>query len=208
MPGLYRAKVEGKVILGRAGLALPFTPSDGPICFAQDHKNFFVSPMVNDFKNPKAPWVGNPGQLPGGGIKTFHMDNCVTVCVAELQMNAGNGNCWSRAFFAHLSGGNWDWCDSGEKFKDFSLTVNPNLCYSLVIANFRTGTGTTIEKILNSGFPVEKMSVYITNMGTTDVAVEFRNKGEFGLIHWSGGRSDEEPNGFDPRGIKTYFNLS
>ncbi len=210
MPGLYRANPSATATtgrLGRAGLALPFTPTIGSLRFRQDHSDYLDSPMVEGFYNNKSPWVGNASDLPKGGIKTSGMDNCVVVCISELNGALGKGTNWGYSFFAHLPGGNWDMFDLRKKLEQYSWCVEKSRCYSLVMANFDGGLVETLKELFDFKFPVELMSVYVSNLGAIDVAVEFKNIGEFGEISWSDPRKHNGPYGVvttgDPR---EYFN--
>lgn len=208
MPGLYRANPSvtaknGKT--GRAGLALPFTPTVGSLRFRQDHSDFFESPMVEDFYSGKIPWEGETSELAGGGIKSYGMDNCVVVCAAELKGRLGEKSSWGRGFFAHLPGGNWGMCDLETKFSRFSKSVERNSCYTLVMSNFDTGTREAVRPVYENGFPPDKLSVYVSNIGTIGVAVEFKRMGEFGEITWTDLRSHHGPYGVISAGVTSYY---
>ncbi len=209
MPGLYRANptvTDSTGKAGRAGLALPFTPTIGSIRFKQDHRDYLESPMVEDFFSGKIPWEGDASKLPGGGIKSYAMDNCVVVCVVQLNGAIGNGSSWGQGFFAHLPGGNWNMCDLGVKFDRFARYVDKSKCYSLVMANFDGGLGNTLERVFKNGFSKEQMSIYISNIRTIGVAVEFRNMGEFGEITWNDSRDHKGPYGVVDEDPRRYFN--
>lgn len=190
MPGVYRADPASQDVRdGRAGLALPFTPTKGPIRFQQDHRSYFNSPMVSSSFSKVAPWVGNASDLKSGGIKTSGIDDCAVVCIAELKGTIDRGATWGKVFFAHLAGGGWVFGDPKPKFELYKKLVNPQDCFSLVYANRDSSAGETVRYLLSNQFPAEKMSVYITNAGTTHFAVEFKAMGEYGETFSNGASS-------------------
>ncbi len=175
MPGVYRAERHA-VLGGRAGLALPFTPTQGPIVFSRDHTGYLDSPMLMP---GGVPWVGQASTLPGG-IKSSGVDDCAIVCVAELAGTIGAGSSWGRVFFAHLAGGGWIFGDPERYFASFTSRVDRTRCYSLVYANRESSARESVQKLLGDGFPANKLSIYISNAHTTHFAMEFQVMGEFG----------------------------
>lgn len=212
MPGIYKASPKSKQG-GRAGLALPFTPTTGPIRFQQDTTGYYDSPMFNPtkFMQP-SPWVGKIADLKGGGIVSESMQACVIVCIAELRGSRGANPTWPCGFFVHLQGGQWDYKDnekiklSFESFVD-DLVKDKSDCYSLVISNDVTGSTPSIEKILGAGFPANKMSVYIANASVIDVAVEFNTMGEFGETRRGGKGKEPGPYGIINKEIRKFYDL-
>ncbi len=209
MSGVYRADPASKGVRdGRAGLALPFTPTKGPIKFRQDHNNYFDSPMVFSSYSDAAPWIGEASGLKAGGITTSGVDDCSVVCVAELKGTIGNGASWGKVFFAHLAGGGWLLGDPKRKFEIFMSMVSPKDCYSLVYANRDGSVGESVSYILGNKFPAEKMSVYITNAHTTNFAIEFKVMGEYGQTFSSGsGGSNRPPYGYLSKKVGDYFRI-
>ena len=209
MSGVYRADPASKGVRdGRAGLALPFTPTKGPIRFRQDHRSFLDSPMLFSSYSDIAPWFGDVSELKAGGIKTSGVDDCAVVCVAELKGTIGSGASWGKVFFAHLAGGGWVLGDPKPKFESFMKLANPTDCYSLVYANRNGSAGESVSYLLGNKFPAGKMSVYITNAGTTNFAIEFKVMGEYGEIFSTGaGRSNIGPYGYLSKKVTDHFRL-
>ena len=209
MSGVYRADPASTGVRdGRAGLALPFTPTKGPIRFRQDHSSYLDSPMVFSSYSDVAPWYGDVSELKHGGIKTYGVDDCAVACVAELKGVIGQGASWGKVFFAHLAGGGWVLGDPKRKFESFTSLVNLKNCYSLVYANRNGSAGETVSYFHENKLPAEKMSVYITNAHTTHFAIEFKVMGEYGEIFSSGpGRSNCPPYGYLSKEVSDHFRI-
>src|SRR5262245_24651786 len=91
MPGIYRA--QRGAAPGRAGLALPFTPTTGPLRFAQDTEGFTNVPMHYHY-------LGKAHKVQG--LCTFSISECAVFAAAELTADG-----WGWAYFAHVQGGMW-----------------------------------------------------------------------------------------------------
>lgn len=207
MSGVYRAN-PGSVTArnGRAGLALPFTPTKGSIKFGQDYRSYLDSPMLFSSFSDVAPWCGDASELKRGGIRTSGLDDCAVACVAELKGSIGSGASWGKIFFAHLAGGGWVLADPKPKFEFFASLVNPKNCYSLIYANRDSSAGESVRYIIGQKFPAEKMSVYITNARTTHFAIEFQVMGEYGETFSSGASSyNRGPYGHITTDVGKYF---
>lgn len=179
MPGVYVANRNGHV--GRAGLALPFTPTTGPIKFAQNWNEYVDVAMHHCY-------FGDAGQIKGGGLCTHFISECAVFAVAERK-----GGAWGKVYFAHIQGGDWSGFYAGnnydlalkskEKLREFSASVNLNDCYGLIVCPGPMGYSRFVEYPQSLGFPENRMSVYISNTsGSLGMAVEFKVMGEFGEI--------------------------
>ncbi|WP_270934111.1 hypothetical protein [Falsiroseomonas oryzae] len=177
MPGFYIAK-RGQPP-GRAGLQLPFTPTQGPILLGADTANFLDVPMG-------PPWSGNFAALEG--IRTSAMTNCMVVCVVQA---VGNG--WGLGYFNHIPGGYWrrdqDWTWMG-----FRNAVAAQDCYGVVFSGFQSGIGGLVDAVATF-VPLANMSVYVTSIHETDLAVA-RAGGYFGETRSTGDVSDRSYYGF------------
>jgi hypothetical protein len=171
MPGIYAA--DRNAIPGRAGLALPYTPTTGPILIGVDTATFLNKPMMQ-------PWQGDANEI--AGIRTEHMSDCIVVCVAELK-NTG----WGSMYFHHIMGGYW-LVEQDRAFQRFRDAVdNLNNCYSVVMATYESGTSVVIDQLKQRHFQPAKMSLYLTYSNSADVAVA-RENGSFGEVQAQGAR--------------------
>lgn len=92
MPGLYVA-TNRAAARGRAGLALPYTPTSGPLAL-RSTAGMLQVPM-------SAPQSGDAQTFGHQGIWTTGVSDCSVVAVVEY-----HGGAWRRFFFEHVAGSN------------------------------------------------------------------------------------------------------
>jgi len=180
MPGVYSANRYSAP--GRAGLALPFTPTTGPVRFGADARDFLDVPMYYHFS-------GTASKVPGGGLQTHLISECAVFGAAEW-----TGLNWGNVYFTHIQGGDWSGnsaSDEGSKaqeraveaLRQFVRKTNVNNCFSFMLIPGPFGYSQFANFPKSLGFKKELLSVYISNTSSSlGCAVEFRTMGEFGEL--------------------------
>jgi hypothetical protein len=177
MPGIYAA--DRSAASGRAGLALPFTPTTGPLRFAPGTNNFLDVPMHDHYAGPASNVTG---------LQTHGISECAVFCAAEL-----TGRVWGGVYFAHVQGGDWSGTSAfGQRqrafatrkaLNSFASRVDLAKCHAIILVPGELGYREFAGVPQSLGFPAEKLSVYISNTsGGLGFAVEFRTMGEFGEL--------------------------
>ncbi|SFG17867.1 hypothetical protein SAMN05518801_10975 [Novosphingobium sp. CF614] len=187
MPGIYVAQKTG--MRGRAGLALPFTPTTGPIDLAVNHGEFITV-------GQDEPIDVSSGSL--HGIKTAHVGECSVLIVAEWA-----GHDWGRLYFDHVGGSNFEL--AWPTLKKFTGKVHQQHCYSAVLATTRYNAYALVGELIKVGYPAHCMSAYIASTDTIEVGYAV-NGGLFGEISRSSDQKDMTPYGYrGPTAIDTIW---
>jgi hypothetical protein len=170
MPGIYAADRDSAS--GRAGLALPFTPTKGPLRFVHSVTGYKDVPMYDHYLGPAASIVG---------LQTHLISECSVFCAAEWTSTG-----WGAVYFTHVHGGDWTGgrqLGSLKALKTFASAVRLADCYTVILVPGEMGYGPFAQLPGDLKFPASQLSVYISNTsGGLGFAVEFRVMGEFGEL--------------------------
>lgn len=182
MPGVYAADRDSPDT-GRAGLALPFTPTTGRLLLGVDHRTFRAIEQDH-------PTAFDAGAL--DGIITHSVGECSVVIILEWV-----GPHWGRGYFDHIGGS--DWIVQRREVRKFGKTVEKNRCYAAVLGNTPFNVRALTDGLLEEGYRADLISVYMAGASSIDVGFAVFG-GLFGEISGSTGQRREwAPYGYKGR---------